>query len=479
MGANEGGIVTTNPDDKSLLKRIGAASKDGPIMGLLLWAAALAYASIASEFTLPWPGSLVHVIDISTLVLGGCVGLGAAVYFITRFILSRELRHVLSAAAFSTLAGGIELQSLAKYHGVAAESDGWILTGAWLVSAVMFAGAAFSRTVLRGSGPMQTVGNALQVTMLVIGFPLAAIPYVVNRELVAVLADMASGSLAATMLNCLCGIVGVTLIIAALAGQYKRYQEDHDRIPAVLCIFFVPCVLALLFRTAADHRFDSLWIMSQAVSACSWLALAIGFAVANAVAQGEIQERLSELEALHDVSWSIVGAGTLRDLLDMFADALKTKLDAKIVAVYLADDTGETLEVAAARGPEGYPANIGTKYATVSANRFPGFHSGHTTKAFKTMQIQTAREVFVDVELVPWRIIATEQGAAISLPLVEQGRSIGVMSLYFGDHKQITPHRIKLLSTIAAAAAPAIENARDNEHKRTENVDAAVLDIAA
>mgnify|MGYP001575331601 CR=1 FL=1 len=443
-----------------------------------MWAAALAYASIAAEFTLPWPSSLVRAIDTATLVLGGCVGLGAAVYYVTRFILSRELRHVLSAAAFLTLVSGIEFQSLARYRGLAPESDGWILTAAWLVSAVMFAGAAYSRTILRASGPVQVIANIFQVTILLVGFPIAAFPYVANKDMVAALAAVATGSVAATMLNCLCGIATVTLIIAAIMGQCKRYHKENDRIPALMCIFFVPCALALLFRTAADYRLDSLWVMCQAVAAISWVVLATGFGVANAVAQGEIQERLSELEALHEVSWSIVGAGTLRDLLDLFADALSTRLDAKIVAVYLADDTEETLEVAAARGPEGYPANIGTKYAAVSANRFPGFHSGHTTKAFKTMQVQIAREVFVDVELVPWRIVANEQGAAISLPLVEHGRSIGVMSLYFSDHKQITQHRVKLLSTIAAAAAPAIENARGNERRKTES-DNEATDMAA
>lgn len=472
-------MVTTNPDARSLPQRVDPILREGFRGGLLMWAAALACASIIAELTLPWPRILVHAVNISTLVLGGCVGLGAAVYYLTRFILSRELRHILSAAAFLTLAWGVELQSLANYRGIAPESDGWILTAAWLASGVMFVGAAYSRTVLRGLSPLQVVGHSFQSSVLLIGFPIAAVPYVINKDIINGLAMSAGNSLPATMINLLCEGAVVALIITSLVGHYRRYQEDNDRIPAIVCCFFVPGLLALLFRAAADWRFDNLWIVSQAGAAIAWLVLITGFGVVNAVAQDESQERLNELEALHDISWSIVGAGTLRELLDLFADALRNKLDAKIVAVYLAEDTGEKLEVAAARGPEGYPANVGTQYACVSANRFPGFHSGHSAKAFLTKQLQTAREVFVDVELVPWRIIAEEQGAAVSLPLVEQSESIGVLSLYFSDHRQITQHRIKLLSTIAAAAAPAIENARKRESLRNQTSSDEQIDLAA
>jgi len=68
---------------------------------------------------------------------------------------------------------------------------------------------------------------------------------------------------------------------------------------------------------------------------------------------------------------------------------------------------------------------------------------------------------------VPWRMIGREDGCAVSLPLVDKGEAAGVLSLYFPDRSQWSSQRLRLLTTIAAAATPAIENARVSEAPRT------------
>jgi GAF domain-containing protein len=45
------------------------------------------------------------------------------------------------------------------------------------------------------------------------------------------------------------------------------------------------------------------------------------------------------------------------------------------------------------------------------------------------------------------------------LPLTDQEGTLGVLALYFSDHRQLTEPRIKLLTTLASAAAPAIRSA--------------------
>jgi len=89
----------------------------------------------------------------------------------------------------------------------------------------------------------------------------------------------------------------------------------------------------------------------------------------------------------------------------------------------------------------------------------PGFHTGHTAKAFNSKQVHTASDVFVDVEFVPWPVIAVDDGCAASIPLVNQGAAFGALNLYFGQSRELTKQRLELLATIAASATPAIQNA--------------------
>ncbi len=176
---------------------------------------------------------------------------------------------------------------------------------------------------------------------------------------------------------------------------------------------------------------------------------------------------LEEMEALHEISWSLVGAVSFSELVTLFANRVRDRIGASIVAVYLADETGESLEVAAVSGPDICLQSLGATYKVVSGERWPGFHSGHTARAFTTKELQVALDVFVDVELVPWRIIAREDGCAVSVPLVDKGEAAGVLNLYFSDRRQVSAQRLKLLRTVAAAATPAIQNARSSQTFRS------------
>jgi GAF domain-containing protein len=195
----------------------------------------------------------------------------------------------------------------------------------------------------------------------------------------------------------------------------------------------------------------------------SWFAIISGFCIENAIMQREAQDRVQELDALHQVSWSIVGVGSLHDLLDMYARTHQEQLGVKVAAVYLADKTADCLELYAIRGPDDCPGAVGTKYPITSENRWPGFNTGHTARAFLSQEVQVANDVFVDVEFIPWRMVAADDGCAVSLPMVFRGKTIGVVNLYYEDSKLLTKQRLRLLSTIAGAAAPAIASAMEKE----------------
>ena len=249
------------------------------------------------------------------------------------------------------------------------------------------------------------------------------------------------------------------LMCWALLRDGHRYIENADGLAGLVSYYLSACILGLLFYAASVERFDRLYTMGQVCFVWSWIALVVGNGVENAFAHKEGRDRLGELEALHDVSWSLVGAGTVNELLDLFVTTIVNKLGARIAAVYLADGA-DALELAAVCGTDARP---GTKYSMVASGPWPGFHSGHTAKAYSTQQVQVAHDVFVDVEFVPWRMIACDDGCAASIPLADSDSGIGVLNVYFSDARQVTKARLKLLTTIAASATTAIRYAMSKQ----------------
>jgi GAF domain-containing protein len=245
----------------------------------------------------------------------------------------------------------------------------------------------------------------------------------------------------------------------------------------ITCYFYIPWALSILARALSVSRFDSWWICSQAMVLHAWMVSLGAVSIENAMSHKEARDRLGELEALHDISWTLVGASGVKELVSILANTLRERLEASIATVYLADASREALEVVAVAGPDICLSSLGKRYAVTSANRFPGFHTGHTARAFVTGKVQVARDVSVDVELVPWRIAAVDDGSAVSLPLVDKGEAWGVLNLYFADHRHLTPQRMKLMMTIAAAASPAIRSAQSAASGEDAGPDE--LDLAA
>jgi hypothetical protein len=479
MGGGRGGIYAVSLLTGSVIQRAGNLLWKTLWGRLLLWAAGLTCAPVLVKVLAPDGVGLPPAVDQSVLVLTGCLGLTAAVYFLIRFAVSWELTHLLSAAAFAAITSGVELQALAGSRGYARNMESWLLTSAMLIASVLFAGAGFARTITPPPNRIHGRMRLALATLLCLAFPTVALPYALNTNILISLSSLAGNGLSARAACLGCDLVIVLLLLSAIVGHCRKSGSSMDRVFAVMCYFLVTCAIAMTFKALAVEENDLFLTAGQLVFLASWPVLILGFGVESALGQGEVQDRLREFEAMHQISWSIVGAGSLRDLLDLFAGTLRDRLGAKIVCVYIAQDGGETLKVAAARGPEDAQPEIGAEYRVLSTDRRPGFHTGHTAKALLTKQAQTARDVFVDVELAPWQVVAVDDGCAVSLPLAAHDAAIGVLSLYFSDYRQLTQHRMRLLQTIAAAVTPAIRDsmARDDTQAHESTLDE--LDMAA
>lgn len=467
--AVQAGFARANPYSRSLIERI-RLSKETQWRRLLIWGATVVAASLVVGMTVP------HYVpsraaQAAFSVLAGGTGFGACIYCLAIFALERKVLALFSATAFSALSAGAVLQAVADFQGDAPSSHAWIGMAARFVAALLFVGAAHSYARCRPANRLQSVGQLVFAAVTVLAFPTVVLPYVIDFGAMPGDGGPAYPPAFCATADTVLALVSLVLIGHALVVSHRRYLATSDGLAGLVCYFHVALGVGLLFYVCCYDQFDRYYTMAQVAFNASWLALMVGNGIENAFAHKEAGERLEELETLHDVSWSLVGAGTLHELLNLFVNTLVNKLGARIAAVYL-DGGDSVLELAAVCGSD--EAKVGARYPLVSAGPYPGFHSGHTAKAFVSREVQVANDVFVDVELVPWRVVAADDGCAASIPLADHDLCLGVLSVYFSDASQLTTTRLRLLATIAAAATSAVEYAlskrSDTESESTDTV---------
>lgn len=450
--AVEVGFAERNPYSRSLVERI-RMSKDTQWRRLLIWTVVLVSAALAVGLSQP------HFIPSKTLMavlsaLAGGAGFGAAVYCLAIFVLERKVATLFAAVAFSALGSGSVLQAVIDFSRTTYAVSDWIAGASWLVAGVLLLGQAHSQTKLRAASRVQSLQQLVLAGAAVAAFPLSVMPYALTGTAYGRFASSVFEAAAAHSMDNVISLAAGLLLAGAISANHRRYMTQNDGLAGLLCYFLSAAAAGLLFAAFSSQRFDSLATVSLVCIAASWLALVSGNGVENAFAHKEAGDRLEELETLHDVSWSLVGAGTVSELLDLFVSTLVSKMGAKIAAVYLSDGP-DKLKLAAISGNN--EADVGHVYPLISERPYPGFHTGHTARAYASRQVQIANDVFVDVEFVPWKVIAQDDGCAASIPLMDQEHCIGVLDVYFPDSRQLSATRLRLLATIAASGTSAVQ----------------------
>lgn len=396
------------------------------------------------------------VLKASSFLAAG-VGFGAVAYYLVVFTQSRELRDALLAGAFAGIAAGGALQAVSGSIWANEAVSDRITLIAWAYSGFLFAGSAYSSSILRRGGPLRSLAQVTVVSVAVAAFPIVLSGYVFDASLHERIRAFPTLALSRPMENATASIAAM-MITLAVVHSGMRLKEDSQRLDRVLSNFYLVCVIGLACRGAAESATQISWFCGQILVVSAWLVMAAGFSAESALTHKELVDRLRELEALHDVSWSLVGSARMDNFLHVFLDLLRQRTGAEIASIYRADEQGQSLELAAVSGAGEEYARVGTTYLIASEDRRPGFHTGHTAAAFKSCEMRTSDDVFIDPEFVPWRVIARGDGRAVSLPLIENAVAFGVLNVYFRDRRQVPKQSIRLLTTIAAAAGPAIAN---------------------
>ncbi len=257
----------------------------------------------------------------------------------------------------------------------------------------------------------------------------------------------------------LISITTLPAILTLLHLTHRMSKSEHDEIVAPVCYWSVAMSIGAIIALVLWNRPEILAAQTRGVELAGLAAMLFGLSLENERAHREASAQMSDLEAMQKISWSLVGAGNLSELTAAFASAISEGFGARSVVIYLQGGEPDELLVSAVTGIDDTESNIktGNRYS-LKPERRPGFHCGHTARAYASGEIQYVSEVFSDVEFLPWRIVARENGLVVSVPLPYQGKTIGVVNLFMPGVKILSNARARLLESIAAAISPAIEN---------------------
>ena len=189
------------------------------------------------------------------------------------------------------------------------------------------------------------------------------------------------------------------------------------------------------------------------------IALVVAFAVNGALnerkaqlAQAELQRQNQRLELLLNLATRITSSLDLREVLRDVAANIREVMQADAVAVSLPDQASGKSRVFAMDFPHGKGVIKEELLATPSAA---------TKKAMETL-----KPLFIDArernELSPDRydVVEAEGIKAIcSIPLVNRGRALGILSILRMTETPFAPEDVDLLSRASGQIAIAVENA--------------------
>jgi hypothetical protein len=472
-GLSAGTIQQSKESQESLIPGTGW------LVRLLAWSllvgAASAVIGVLAPFSMPAPTTAANaLIDSFTAI----IAIAVACYTWIRFTSSRQARWFWATAGFSLFAmfviGHVALMIIGSRNPAAAVAGEWCIPVSRIVISACLIVAALTDRIFDDTWGKRTyldlaIGWATFGAASLLGLMLLA------KHIEPLMASADSGILYIARLAPYSIAVVACLLTTAIYA--KKSVTWNDTLSKLVCVWLLPTALSCGVRAVYLNPTPNVWWQAHILDVTAAAIAAIGLNVDSARSDRQSAERLGALEAMHDVSWSLVGAGNLMAMLSAFVEVLAKTTGAKIVGLYLAEEDGTMMRLEAAYGASEF-LEVGKSYS-LEPDRRPGFHNGHTARAFKEQTTQIVSDVFSDVEFVPWRWIAQNHGWVVSAPLLNRNHALGVINLYVHQGKAMLPERMHLLETMAALVAPAIESRKKSMQQSTTirkvNTDADIL----
>ena len=181
----------------------------------------------------------------------------------------------------------------------------------------------------------------------------------------------------------------------------------------------------------------------------------IAQAIENARLYARVSRQAQQLEVLNEIAVELASILELGPLLERVGQLLRRLIDYQIFTIMLLDEKGETLITR-------YAWRFGYTHAPL--RRIP-VNSGLVGAAVREWRFVNVPDVNKDPRYLP---LNEETRSELVVPLFYKGRIIGVLDLEHTRPHFFTEEHERVLTTLAAQVAIAIENARLYQAVRTQ-----------
>ncbi len=172
---------------------------------------------------------------------------------------------------------------------------------------------------------------------------------------------------------------------------------------------------------------------------------------------GNLEERIAartgELETVAKVSATAAMLLDPDELLQSVADLTKTSFNLYHAHIYLLDESGNTLELAAGAGEAG--RTMKARGHSIPLNR----EHSLVARSARTHQAAIVNDVSREPDFLP-NALLPDTKSEMAVPLVVGERLVGVLDVQSDQTGYFTPDEVKIKTTLADQIAVAVENAR-------------------
>ncbi|MCZ6624129.1 MAG: GAF domain-containing protein [Deltaproteobacteria bacterium] len=186
------------------------------------------------------------------------------------------------------------------------------------------------------------------------------------------------------------------------------------------------------------------------------IGASIGVALENARLFQEAERRRKHAESLREIGLSLTATHNLQQVLERIAEEARQLIGALFTFVVTPDTPFYRISAVAGED-QGYRDVL-----KLSDDPASPYGQGPLGRAIRNHTPVVCEDVLTDPLFLPWREISAERGirSLVAVPLLVQEKPAGVLLTYAPIPRAYDDETMSLLSSLAAQAAVALENAR-------------------
>jgi PAS domain S-box-containing protein len=176
-------------------------------------------------------------------------------------------------------------------------------------------------------------------------------------------------------------------------------------------------------------------------------------------AEQQLIQRAAELQTVAEVGTAAATELDPDELLQDVVNLTKENFDLYHAHIYLIDDEGETLELAAGAGEAG--REMVAEGWSIPANS----ETSLVARAFRSGQGVIENDVQAASDFLP-NLLLPETASELAVPLIAGDKVLGVLDVQSEQVEHFTPQDVNIQTTLAGQVATALDNARLFEEQR-------------